>query len=263
MSNDESRFEGDLAERDSAVLNKYTAQLAKYTLVLAIATVITMASTIWIAWSTKELRDFAEQQASDAKIQVTATNAALKAAETQALAARQANEISKSSLLSTMDTAKKQIRAYLVFDDQDFFAPLQKNMRINIYAKNVGTTPAYDVGVMPMFQFVDLPSNGDVPDFVDFEGALKSYRDTPTNPRVLGPQLKTGTNLYTPKQISDADLIGFKNGKKVLAVQAIIFYRDVYGEPHSTTFCQFQEFDRTAENGLGVSTLCSRFNKSD
>jgi hypothetical protein len=265
MSNDENHVENDLAERDAAILNKYTGQLAKYTLVLAVATVITMASTIWIAWSTKELRNFAEQQALDAKTQIAATLAALKAADIQASAAKQANEISEAALLNSADSAKKQIRAYIVFERRrEFVAPLQRNMHIRIIVKNVGTTPAYDVGLYSMFQFIDHPpKTDDVPDLFDFKRVFKSLRDDTANTGVLGPQINLTAEAATPKQISDSDLNAFKNGSKVLLIQAIVFYHDIYGEPHSTTLCDFAGVDKNDESGVGPGTQCFRLNKSD
>jgi hypothetical protein len=99
-----------------------------------------VVGTIWIAWSTKELRNFAEQQAKDMASQLVATNDALRASNTQAEAATTANQLSRSALFNSVDAARKQLRPYLVFDSHGI-----KNYETAMTFKNVGQTPALKI----------------------------------------------------------------------------------------------------------------------
>jgi cell division protein FtsL len=246
----------DLALRDSTILNKYTRQLARYTLVLAIATVVTMVGTIWIAYSTKELRDFAEQQAKDSQKQVAATNAALKAAETQALEATTANNLANKAISNSIDIARKQIRAYLVFSNPVFKDILQNSMTMSLDVTNVGATPAYNVGFFVGFQFVDFPfKENNVPDIIDFQ-ELSRVEGSPT---VLGSKDPITIQAVAMKGVTDKDIQDFRNRKKALLFQAEVSYRDIYEGPHETTICEFKIFDR----GLGAANICPKFNQSN
>ena len=122
------------AEREDP-LAKYTRQLASYTLWLMLATTVAMAAAVWTAYSTKELRDFAAQQAEDMKKSLEMTRNGIFAGNRQAKAAEDAIEQARQA-------AKNQLRAYIVQTAIDTKNILTTSLTSVIHLKNVGVTPA-------------------------------------------------------------------------------------------------------------------------
>ncbi len=244
------------AERDAEILNKYTGRLARYTFFLAVATAVTMAASIWLGLSTRDLRNFAEQQEQDLKRQIELTNDAVKAANNQAEAAKAANEISKAALLNSSDAAKKQIRAYIVFTNREITEILQKEMSETNTIKNVGLTPANEVTFFVGFQFVDFPfKNDQATDIID----VSNHSHQLANSKVIGSQIDLTIQGAAMKHVTDKDVEDFNKNKKAFVTEGVVFYRDIYGDRHITRFCDFYilagRFDR--------SEVCAQFNDAD
>jgi hypothetical protein len=106
--------------------------VAFFTLWLTAFTGILAAFTLWMAFSTKDLRDFAEEQARDMKESIAAAKVSADAAKT-------AVELSDR-------TAERQLRAYVGFKSGGVFSTAD-NTRVGAWVKikNFGVTPAYRV----------------------------------------------------------------------------------------------------------------------
>jgi cell division protein FtsL len=239
------------------ILNKYTGRLARYTLVLAIATVVTMAGTIWIAYSTKELRDFAQQQALDVRAQVEATNEALKVAQVQSTAAIAANDIAKTALFNSTDGMRKQIRAYIFFTDKEFFDELQPSMAMTLAMRNFGNTPAHDVQFELQIKFVEFPfGESGIPELLVFEKpARQDY-----SAAVMAPQEPWSLKVYATQADAQKAMKEFQNNKRALLIQAVVNYQDIYGDRHATALCKIKPHDD--KQIWKPDQFCSKFNYS-
>jgi HAMP domain-containing protein len=149
-------------EREDDRLARYTLQLARYTKWLMFAAVLSMAATIWIAYSTRQLRDFAEQQAGDMKTSLEMTRNAIFAGNRQAAAAETANDQARES-------AKIQLRAYVVQTSIETQNIISGNLTSIFHIKNVGQTPAINLGFAVHSEVV-APTNNVVPSY-DFSKA--------------------------------------------------------------------------------------------
>jgi hypothetical protein len=134
-------------------LEAYTLDLARYTkwlmfatVLSAIASVLSMICTGWMAWYTKDLRNFAAQQAKDMTQTIELTLKSIETANRQAAAAEKANE-------AVAAVAERQLRAYLTMERHDTYRSVSVNgitsptkfMFMGWSMKNVGQTPAYKV----------------------------------------------------------------------------------------------------------------------
>lgn len=129
-----------------------------------IAATLTLVCTLWLAFSTQDLRDFAAEQAHDTKTQLELTRAAVQAADKQAEGAKEVNQLSKI-------VSDRQTRPYIVVDDHDFSQVLAQPGFADVTLKNVGATPVYGMFERLAFGFPKTPRQDDAPypDFVGFD----------------------------------------------------------------------------------------------
>jgi hypothetical protein len=229
-------------KEDKSLLDR-TAEdpVAFYTLWLTLFTGILAAFTIWMALSTKDLRDFAEEQASDMKHSIEAARQAAVATEKAALAtqaaaeaAAEANRFSKEVFLATerpwIAITALQIIAPLTYD------PVNKalNFTIRIVLKNTGKSPARRVWISPRI-YADLNPNT----ATDTQGTI-------------GDQMKAGVQKFAFSLLAgetfiqdvtisiDKDQIEKAHGpadRKIISptILGIVDYQFVFAEGHHQT----------------------------
>jgi len=135
------------------LLANYTQKLAAYTKWLMVAAVLSLVCTGWIAWSTKDLRDFAEIQAQDVKTQIQLTHDAVDVATRQAQAIEGANR-------QALESSRRQLRPEVVVVSVERPTFPANNMQISIHFKNVGQTAAYELTDYISEDIVPLQDDG-------------------------------------------------------------------------------------------------------
>jgi hypothetical protein len=230
------------------LLAKYTERLAAYTKWLMVAAVLSLVCTAWIAWSTKDLRDFAQIQAQDIKTQIQLTHDAVDVATRQAQAIEGANR-------QALESSRRQLRPEVVVTAVERPTFPAGDMQIRIHFRNVGQTAAYEL--------TDYISE-DIVALQDY-GPSSSYSVAP-NPEekefktTLGAGTEFARQEYrsAKKKYSDRDLRDFKNGKRVYLVWGVVYYKDYSLVDHYIRYCRY------FENGdLSVFDICSVHNDSN
>jgi hypothetical protein len=183
-----------------------------------------MAATVWIAYSTKQLRDFAEQQAKDMKESLKMTEGAITVGNRQAAAAEAANDHMR-------ETAKHQLRAYVVQTNVDTNNALTSGQETVVHLKNVGQTPAINMGFG--FAVKVATPTGDIKP--PFEFSL--VRDATAPVEMLGAGIETSERIINAP-ISDRDLDSLRKKKSILIVWGAFWYDDIFGNAHYTRFCK-------------------------
>jgi|HubBroStandDraft_6_1064221.scaffolds.fasta_scaffold230452_2 hypothetical protein len=230
------------------LLANYTQKLAAYTKWLMVAAVLSLVCTGWIAWSTKDLRDFAEIQAQDVKTQIQLTHDAVDVATRQAQAIEGANR-------QALESSRRQLRPEVVVVSVERPTFPANNMQISIHFKNVGQTAAYELTDYISEDIVPLQDDGpSSPYSVSHNPGEKEYKTT------LGAGTEFADQEYrsAKKKYSDRDLNDFKTGKRVYLVWGVVYYKDYSLVDHYIRYCRY------FENGdLSVFVMCAVHNDSN
>ncbi len=228
-------------------LSKCAIQLERYTKWLMAATLVSIICTAWIAWSIKELHDFAFQQAKSVNDSIEISRYEIFAANRRAEATEKANELAA-------ETSRSQLRAYvnvLGISTQNAF---EKNMSSSFTYKNVGQTPA--LGLRTLTDAVMISSSGsDVKPPRTYSTSYDSDND-PTI--VLGGGIDASDPINRGSPFKEAELVEFRAGSKLYVVWGVIYYADVFGKNHYTRFCRY--FKNGEPNRW---TLCKTDNDSN
>jgi hypothetical protein len=230
-------------EDENGLTTKYTGQLADYTFWLTMATwmaallsAIGVGISIWIAYSTNELKRVAANQLEEMRKSAEQVERSIKAANEQVAQMQTSNSLQESS-------QTKQLRAYLVLENYDLNDAFSKAMSFSYNIKNVGQTPAYKVTSYKCEDIVAAPADGDLESPVDFNvGADSVMRPEST---VLGSGLSTTYRLTRSncrndsKEYSIQDINDFRRGAKVYVYWGIVYYRDIFLGDRYLRFCRY------------------------
>jgi hypothetical protein len=228
-------------------LSKSTIRLVRYAKWLMAATLVSIFCTAWIAWSIKELRDFAFQQAKSVNDSVGISRYGILAANRRAEAAEKANDLAA-------ETSRSRLRAYVSVLGISTQNPFEKNMSSSFSYKNVGQTPA--LGLRTLTDAVIVSSSG--PDVKPPRTYSTSY-DSDNDPTiVLGGGIDASDPINRGSPFKEAELVEFRAGSKLYVVWGAIYYADVFGENHYTRFCRY--FKNGEPNRW---TLCKTDNDSN
>ncbi len=233
-------IKGDIEQKKLTIetnLTRYTKQLAWFTAILAIATIVTMGATIWIALSTKDLRDFAERGDRTTVEQLKAAKQSAEASVEQSIAAKKANDYALAATKTSQDASRLQSRAYLTLadDGNNPFEPVD--------IKNVGATPAYVYAAERRVLLVDV---------TDLNSASYKILD-PRNCAYENEELleigSQATQNFGPDPLFDkrgnevkasamtAEFL--KKNSMVIIVSGVICYKDIYGSRRFLQFCRY------------------------
>jgi hypothetical protein len=216
-----SETENNKQKEGKSFLEMTTADpIALYTALLTLFTAILATFTIWLAVSTKDLRDFAEQQSSDMKESLRISAEAADAAKDQARAAQVANETSRAILRARIDISESNIERVSLGLSPEVYGKI----------KNSGQSPAINARVKYSIAIQDYP--------------LKSEL---TAGDALGPPSTSDIGAGVETQFS-MKLNAILDQPRITALQtkthAIYFfgqvdYSDIFGDPHSKKFVLF------------------------
>lgn len=157
--------------------------------------------------------------------------------------ARSATSVAREALSTTQDTAKKQLRAYVVLDAAEIPDGVDKGMLYAVLRiKNYGQTPAKitHLGCKCMATTSLIAS-----DFVDF--------DMPEYTVILGPggtiTFHAANTLISMNGLEDA----VRQGRMQIGASIRLRYLDIYNDEHEAQFTRTIETARNLHGGLGVS----------
>jgi hypothetical protein len=228
-------------------LSKSSIRLERYTKWLMAATLVSTFCTAWIAWSIKELHDFAFQQAKSVNDGIEISRYEIFAANRRAEAIEKANELAA-------ETSRGQLRAYISVLGISTQNAFEKNMSSSFTYKNVGQTPA--LGLRTLTDAAIISSSGsDVKPPRTYSTSYDSDSD-PT--AVLGGGIDASDPINRGSPFKEAELVEFRAGSKLYVVWGVIYYADVFGKNHYTRFCRY--FKNGEPNRW---TLCKTDNDSN
>lgn len=244
--------EDEAASRETAtdlLLAKYTQQLAAYTKWLMIAAVLSLFCTAWIAWSTKDLRDFAEVQAQDIRTQIQLTHDAVDVATRQAKAVEDANR-------QAIESSRRQLRPEVVVTAVESPTFPFNNMQLRVHFKNVGQTAAYELSDIITEDIVSLQNYGYPP----FSYTVAPNPDDSAFKSTLGAGTEFANQVYgaDKRKYSERDLADFKSGQRVYMVWGVVYYKDYSLVDHYLRYCRYFE-----KGDFSVFDICSVHNDSN
>ena len=134
-------------------------------------------------------------------------------------------------VIGAENTAKRQLRAYMsllqpkiggVFDE----SPL----RVELFARNTGQTPAYNFGWVSGITMKDMP----------FDEELRVSMDNPQiNDITVGPSTDIGHTAPSPGNIrilTPEERRDIRAGKKAIFIYGEMKYTDTFQQPHTTRY---------------------------
>jgi hypothetical protein len=240
-------------------LGRSTRQLAHYTAILAVATIFSVGITAWVAYSTSDLRDLTAKQLEEIRKSSDQVKDSIAAANRQAAAAERANDLATQALGATSEAIRRQLRAYVVFDNTKKVlvngngnsAP---TVEIGINLKNTGVTPAFKLHVESSATFVGVPFvNNSPPDINNLGTGLTSSKDVGTS---LGGASNAPYDVPNLRDFTPKDMVDLNNGKMVLYVIGRAEYEDISHERHVTRFCFYYHV-------VPWLNFCSLYNESN
>jgi hypothetical protein len=197
-----------------SAIDRYALWTMWFTGVLAVATVVLAAFTIWLAWSTKDIRDFAERQASDMKEAVSASNR-------QAAASEDANRLAKDSLTYLQ-------RPWLDIAIGNHPFPQGRVDSITLHVKNVGNSTAINVTSECEASLI-LKEGSDIPD--------KNYIEK----RTAVARFLLMNNIVFSNETKDMDtyIKYLKENVQLnqLFLLCTVYYKDMQNSWHLTRVC--------------------------
>jgi len=167
-------------------------------------------------------------------VQAFIYNAQLKEMKKSTDAATKAANMAEESLKQVREAARIDQRAWVGVIGINGNPILNQPFMVTLQAKNTGKTFAKNV--RNYVYFIDLAA-GDEPDFSPDDHVEAGQSTT-----LLAPNgdYQTRTDVLTDqdiKTVTQAQLDNWKFGKKTLIAAGKIFYEDIFGCEHWTTFC--------------------------
>src|ERR1700722_5165835 len=193
-------------------LSKSTIRSERYTRWLMAATLVSaIVCTAWIAWSIRELHNFALQQANSVKDSIEIARYGILAANRRA-------EATEKTIDLAAETSRSQLRAYvsvLGISTQNAF---EKNMASSLNYKNVGQTPA--LSLKTLIDAVIIPSAGS--DIKPPRAYSASYNGDSEPTVALGGGIAASDPIT--RTFKEAELEEFRAGTKLYLVWGAIYY---------------------------------------
>ena len=150
------------------------------------------------------------------------------------------------------DTAKQQLRGYLVIGSNDI-PKLAESIQpfVKVAIQNMGQTPTYDGAWISGLHVMDYPMRGDIKN-----DDSRNVMNNPTSPKwMIGKESQMEKWRPTPFQADEVKAI--QEGKAAIYLHGRICYRDIFKEVHYTDFCMHWKW----ENGrMGTGLACEEGN---
>lgn len=138
---------------------------------------------------------------------------------------------------ATLDTAKKQLRAYLQVETRSQGVVALPGGKIQIYywLHNVGQTPAYITATHGRIFIGQYPFGNRKFRHAGFDEAFKIN----TSPTYIGGGINSQNTMTSEVKFSDKKLEAMRTGKDYrLFLVAIIYYDDIHSDRHYTQICR-------------------------
>lgn len=228
-----------MSEHTDELVAKYTGQLASYTRWLTFATwmaallsAIGIGISIWIAYSTNELKIAAAEQLGEMRKSSEQVERSIKAANDQVSQMKASNRLAELG-------QTRQLRAYITLDDYDIVDFASKSMRVRLIVKNVGQTPAYSVWTRRCEDI--LPDVYDVKSPTYFSTTLKEWsQESALGSGVSQSTIPDRDNCKDKsKEYYSQDLRDFQRGTKIYVFWGASYYLDIFSEPRYFRFCRY------------------------
>ena len=153
------------------------------------------------------------------------------------------------------DTAKRQLRGYLVIGSNDI-PKLAEGIQPFVKAtiENMGQTPTYDGAWISGINVLDYP----LPEAIVNDDCMNVLKH-PTAPKwVIGKSSPVEKWRDGPFQASEVKSI--QDGKSAIYFHGRICYRDIFKEVRHTDFCMYWKWEGS---GLGTGLTCKEGNGGD
>lgn len=167
----------------------------------------------------------------------------------------------KASVAQMKDTTQQQLRAYLIARPGNLIVDEKRRpgeywLEWHPEIVNTGQTPAYDVRVASRAQIRDepLPPGTNLTKELDPKGTGSQG--------VLGREQMIWQSCNIGRGISESELkdLRSKRSGKAWYVWGVVTYRDIFGNSHSTKFCNLTDWD---SQGKPMSRSAPEHNEAD
>jgi hypothetical protein len=228
-----------MSEESDVLIAEYTGQLANYTRWLTFATwmaallsAIGVGISIWIAYSTNELKTVAAEQLGEMRKSSEQVERSIKAANDQV------SQMQASNRLVELGQTR-QLRSYMILDNQELVDAVSKTMKAKLFVKNVGQTPAYNVWTSECEDIV--PDVYEVKSPTDLSTELKTWPQESTIGSGLSESLTFDRDNCKDKsrEYSAQDIKDFQRGSKIYVFWGATYYRDIFSEARYFRFCRY------------------------
>lgn len=150
------------------------------------------------------------------------------------------------------DTAKQQLRGYLVIGSNDI-PKLAEGIQpfVKVTIQNMGQTPIYDGAWISGLNVMNYPMRGDIEN-----DDCRNVMNHSTSPKwMIGKESQMEKWRPTPFQADEVKLI--QEGKAAIYLHGRICYRDIFKQVRYTDFCMHWKW----ENGrMGTGLACEEGN---
>ena len=192
----------------------------------------------------------------------------------QAKETRKAAEATKDIAVAGKDTAKRQLRAYIVPERGSIYNvadPLAEetlegmdagearvvNPSIGpiatVFIKNTGRTPSFDVKHTCTVFHREFP----------LAAPLLDMQFPKQSAMILGPQVIATLTVPLPERLNEFSIQSLRHNASVIYVQGVISYTDIFGDCHTTHY-RFMHNLRGAKIGRSTDlTFCEEGNYGD
>jgi hypothetical protein len=208
----------------------FTFWLVVFTGGLGVSTVM-----LWLAGEKQIefLRESAASQGRDMQASISESIRAATAMEGVAQGIDLSVKATEANIETIRERTALQMRAYIsVLINTGVYQEKDKNFKFDVrpVVINTGNTPAHKFTYWASARILPHPVPPDF-DFPEGEDSLKAGF-------VLGPHQNIVINAMVPDFVDDAEVDEIKRGiNRRACVWGIVFYEDVFGEPHRTRFC--------------------------
>jgi len=158
---------------------------------------------------------------------INATGAAQQAVQESRFQRQQ----SEKALQATIDQFRLDQRAWIVLRECYILPAAAGEIRITLNVVNTGKSPAKDIQQATSFYVAPTPVLKSPPD-----NPLLKFR--PSAP--IAPGGKTELHIAVKVVDLGSDYAAITKGDKIIYEFGEVRYRDVFGNPHRTTFCLYQ-----------------------
>lgn len=159
-------------------------------------------------------------------------------------------DASERQLNHLEETAKRELRAYVVADAKDIRwperNPIGEAVIVVVQVKNTGQTPAHDVRSNARTDIFPVPFPG------DFDFSLPEHDDHSVG--LIGPGESTGIEAASNPLTGDDWIVLRHDTQRRLCTYGTVNYRDVFGDPQHTNFCVIHIVELDTETGRITTT---------